>query len=273
MASFLHNVRANDPSLTTLTVTAAVSPQSLAHALCHNTVVSQLVLSGCYHLNLSDLCSILEALSDNNSLRVLDVSNMGLTDEMLFHVIDFVQQSTSLGRLDVSRNELSREIAVALGLSLRGHLSVRTLVADHCELGDDGGAALMVALGDACPLHKLNLAHNNMGDVSGQSLVQMVRKCPNIVQMNLNGNFFPRACIESIDIVLNSNLHRFGFDPSSRPVSKATTRDLSLTAPAAERFVPSADAKTTFSALDRLVRGDIAAQSFPSLSFLLAMDP
>ena len=286
--ALLNAVRANDPSVASLRVPAAVPARSLAAALRENTVVTQLVLSGQQHYGLGDLCELLEALSDSASLRVLDLSNMNLDDEAFYHVADFATASSSLGRLDVSRNQITDETAKVLGQAMRDHATLRSFIADGCELGDSGCFALLEGLGEGCTLHKLNLAHNNMSPAAGEALVKMVRRCPNMVQANLNGNFVPRKAIVELQSVFDANLHRFGFDPSSRPVSKATCRDLSYSVSRAasaaiedgHRGRPSGPspaatkANTNFPSLDFVVRCDAAADGLlPNVVMLAAQTP
>jgi Ran GTPase-activating protein (RanGAP) involved in mRNA processing and transport len=169
----------------------------LASALQVNTTIVQLVLSGNKEWSLADFCEVLESVSNNENLRILDLSDMDLDDDFLPHVSDFISHSTSLVKVDLSGNFFSLETAREFGTALKNHPSMRHVVLEQCELDDESSQALFEAITPkGFHLERLVLAHNQLSAEFGTWFCgTFLQGNSSLCSCNANGNFFSRPSL------------------------------------------------------------------------------
>jgi hypothetical protein len=222
--TMLAAIRAGDPKFRKLRASASIPPLALAAALRDSSNTTELIMSGLSYSR-AELCALLEALSLNQRLQVLDLSEMRLDEDTLMDVVDLVAHSRTIARVDLSSNDVTPDVASALGAALRDHVSMRTLILRDVDLRDDGLDGLLSALGpDGCTLHKLAIPHNAITDVGARALAAFTRKSMELTAVNVAGNTIPSDVADIIATSCKRNVARIGFDPASRPSSVAASR-------------------------------------------------
>jgi hypothetical protein len=261
--ALLNAIRSNHATTTSIRVPTAVVPQSLASALQRNTVATQLVLAGNDHYSLGEFCLVLEAISNNESLKVLDVSRMDLDSAFVHHVADFVRYSTALVRLDVSCSDIDEEAAAALGAAVDGHPTLHTLVVNDCNLGDEGIAALLRAM-PRCNLYKIDVGHNGLTAAAAQDICEFAHKVDNLMCVISHGNHMPSHLTQRMNARFLSNATLLGVDAGnmSRPQSQQQ----------AKRAAAQKAAAAPRRGSGQPIAAPAAGGMFPSLQFLMASD-
>ena len=205
--ALLRSIRNNEKSAVGLRIPPGVSPKGLATALYHNTVTTQLVLSGNAQWTLAEFCEVLESLSNSTSLKVLDLSDMALDDDFLPHVSEFVAHSESLVRLDLSHNYFTTDTARELGEAIKGHKTLRVLSVEQCDFSDEPLSAFVDAVGSGSdyPLQRFYCGHNHLSAAAGEKLAKLLLASERATALNSNGNFFPNELMMKLQTHFASN--------------------------------------------------------------------
>lgn len=204
--TLLRCIRTNDKRAHALKVPAGIPINAFAAALQQNDTITQLVLSDLDNLDLGEFCLILEASSNINSLKYLDLSRMALDDDFLPHVSEFVHHCHSLVRLDLSENYFSIDAAWELGEALRHHPSMRNLVLEQVGLGNEGLRAFLEALSPGyCHLNRIDFSYNGITNVMAEYLSEFVDLNEHLLSLKLNGNFVPNEYLKQIKEKMETN--------------------------------------------------------------------
>ena len=131
-----HSVRKRILHLNNIGSTGAVS---IFRSLEHNTSLEELDLSENGQLVVGDSeavsCAIERMLSVNKTLKILNLSDCGVTDAIVKHILTGLTKNTSLVMLDMSSPKLSGSCAVSLFQQMTNHPTLSITVGEVYVLG------------------------------------------------------------------------------------------------------------------------------------------
>lgn len=200
-AQLYHRIRSNDPSLVCLRFTPSLSLAHLSDALLSNSTITQVVaasggtttpaprIDGGSVIPIDAFAQFFASLH-HLPLKVLNVSELRLTDVHIRHIVEFLVASKTIHRVDISRNLLSVDSAKRLATAVACHPSLKVLELASCGLGDAGVAQLIGTLSpEACALETLNLSNNFITAVSWKPLTEFVLENTTLLHLPTRGNF------------------------------------------------------------------------------------
>ena len=206
------------------------SIDSLCKALSTNSSMRSLNMNGC-HLTTShcvclgqllrhpihckietlylDRCSltsdgvgeVMSGLSDNHTLRKLDLTYMYIRPEGVVTIATMLKTNSSLETLYLQMCSIDSSGGVELGTALERNKTLRVLGLSGNALGDDGVRGLIVGLENNSSLEELNLD----GDKSlGEEGVSLLLKCVEEKNTSLKNLTLPRKYMRDISSTLQS---------------------------------------------------------------------
>ena len=197
VASWVERLKANDASLTSVTVfrgrlfgpdeAAAVSA-----ALRTNTHLLELYASG-HAMDAATAATLAEALTENTTLQSLCVGDDAFGDAGLAALAPGVAKSTSLRSLDLENKGIGDAGAAALGDALAtarsgGHPSLRAInLSRNAALGPEGLAAVCAGAKTLANLQKLILRDLNASGVAADAVAELVASAPRLAVLDLSG--------------------------------------------------------------------------------------
>ena len=197
VASWVERLKANDASLTSVTVfrgrlfgpdeAAAVSA-----ALRTNTHLLELYASG-HAMDAATAATLAEALAENTTLQSLCVGDDAFGDAGLAALAPGVAKSTSLRSLDLENKGIGDAGAAALGDALAtarsgGHPSLRAInLSRNAALGPEGLAAVCAGAKTLANLQKLILRDLNASGVAADAVAELVASARRLAVLDLSG--------------------------------------------------------------------------------------
>ena len=197
VASWVERLKANDASLTSVTVfrgrlfgpdeAAAVSA-----ALRTNTHLLELYASG-HAMDAATAATLAEALTENTTLQSLCVGDDAFGDAGLAALAPGVAKSTSLRSLDLENKGIGDAGAAALGDALAtarsgGHPSLRAInLSRNAALGPEGLAAVCAGAKTLANLQKLILRDLNASGVAADAVAELVASARRLAVLDLSG--------------------------------------------------------------------------------------
>ena len=141
------------------------SIDSLCRALSANSSMRRLEMYNC-HLTTSHCVCLGQLLRHpiHCQIEVLDLSGCGLTSDGVGEVVSGLSDNHSLRELDLRRNQIGSEGAVAVATMLKTNSSLERLSLGGCGIGSSGGVELGAALERNKTLRYLELSRNELGD-------------------------------------------------------------------------------------------------------------
>lgn len=250
-ANFVRRVRVNDCTLTEITLHDRIVQnafvQSLAGALCRNTIVKKLCIANA-NLNKSSLQALIVALTQNQTLQVFQLQNVNF-EECVFHKnYSFFAESKSLRVFQwnqSNRKELTEaqyqsmaaalcknstltffevsgctdEAAAAFAQVLMQNRTLQTIkLAGFYEwkryrsgIGCNGAKALACAVSKNSTLKVLDLSHNNIGCNGATALACALSQNSTLKVLNFSQNSIGNdgAVALSQALSCNKSLHTF----------------------------------------------------------------
>lgn len=228
-AQLYHRVRTNDQTLTCLRLAPSYSLPHVSDALLSNSSVTQVLLlrggttapaphdaggrraaAVAGDIPIDEFAQLLASLH-HLPLKVLNVSELHLTDAHVNHIVDFIRTSKTIQRVHLSRNALSLASARRIGAVVGFHPSLQVLDLSSCALGDQGMECLLAAMPtpEACLLGILNVSHNNITMASFKTISEFVLENTSLVSFLTGGNFIQTADrVASIEPALARNMAR-----------------------------------------------------------------
>ena len=197
VASWVERLKANDASLTSVTVfrgrlfgpdeAAAVSA-----ALRTNTHLLELYASG-HAMDAATAATLAEALTENTTLQSLCVGDDAFGDAGLAALAPGVAKSASLRSLDLENKGIGDAGAAALGDALAtarsgGHPSLRAInLSRNAALGPEGLAAVCAGAKTLANLQKLILRDLNASGVAADAVAELVASARRLAVLDLSG--------------------------------------------------------------------------------------
>ena len=141
------------------------SIDSLCRALSANSSMRILDMSYCY-LTTSHCVCLGQLLRHpiHCQIEELNLSGCGLTSDGVGEVVSGLSDNHSLRELDLRRNQIGSEGAVAMATMLKTNSSLERLHLGRCGIGSSGGVELGAALERNKTLRHLGLSGNEQGD-------------------------------------------------------------------------------------------------------------
>ena len=197
VASWVERLKANDASLTSVTVfrgrlfgpdeAAAVSA-----ALRTNTHLLELYASG-HAMDAATAATLAEALAENTTLQSLCVGDDAFGDAGLAALAPGVAKSASLRSLDLENKGVGDAGAAALGDALAtarsgGCPSLRAInLARNPKLGPEGVAAVCAGAKNVANLTKLILRELDARGVAADAVAELVASARRLAVLDLSG--------------------------------------------------------------------------------------
>lgn len=214
-SQLFQRLRSNDRTLRCLRIHTESTPTGtlLCEALINNSSVNQVIVTGSGVTTPTTVARVpvwsVDAAAEflaalhHLPLKVLNLSNVGLTDEHMDHVMALVKASKTIQRLDLSRNRISSSVAERLGSIIAAHVSLTTLDVSVCQLGDTGVSSLLMPIINAAAasvegggggavvskLERVDLAHNLLSETSVLVLARAAAQQKSLTHLSLKGNF------------------------------------------------------------------------------------
>lgn len=132
--------------------------RTLSRLLRASKTLQKLDVSGCFRLN-ADIRLLSEALETNTSLMELSLRRCQTN---LVSVLEALTVNNTLQRMDLTRSALDDNEVATLSSALHRNKGVRHLVLKQCGINDNGAEALAGALLMNCTLETLNLKGNSV---------------------------------------------------------------------------------------------------------------
>ena len=141
------------------------SIRSLCRALSANSSMRTLDMSGC-HLTTSHCVCLGQLLRQpvHCQIEKLVLNGCGLTSDGVEEVVRGLSDNHSLRELDLSEIHIGSEGVVTMAAMLKSNSSLETLNLSVCCIGSSGGVELGAALERNKTLRKLDLSGNALGD-------------------------------------------------------------------------------------------------------------
>ena len=165
------------------------SIDSLCRALSVNSSMRMLNMSGC-HLTISHCVCLGQLLRHpiHCQIEVLDLGGCGLTNDGVGEVVSGLSDNHSLRELDLSWNQIGSESAVAVATMLKTNSSVARLELESCGIGSSGGVELGAALERNKTLRDLDLSENELGDDGVRGLSAGLENNSSLKELRLDGD-------------------------------------------------------------------------------------
>ena len=170
------------------TLNISHSDLTTSHCLCLGQLLRQpihcqiekLVLMDC-GLTSDGVGEVVRGLSDNHSLRKLDLSYNQIGSEGVVAMAAILKTNSSLERLDLGRCGIDSSGGVELGAALERNKTLRVLYLSGNALGDDGARGLSAGLENNLSLKRLWLEYDESLGEEGVSLLRnLERKRPDL---------------------------------------------------------------------------------------------
>ena len=134
---------------------------ALTQLISDNLTLRLLNISNC-GLHSNGATAIGDGLAKNHSLKVLLAAENAFTDDKIPHLADGLQRNSALTILDLSGNRLTDKSGVKLCFSIRNHATLSQLFLKNNELRDETGQFLADLTRTQHRLVKVNVENNPM---------------------------------------------------------------------------------------------------------------
>ena len=172
-------------------------------------------LSGCDMYDEEPLRILAKGLSDNKSLKLLNLSNVSDHDAPTlpatgWRALSLMSPNCTLEKLDLSDNYIDDESLPSLAYALVNMTAVKILNL-HCHyhrVGFDGWRQLSAAIGQNCALEELTLNPNTITDEGLTMLIVALHNCSSLKVLKLRFYFSSvtkARLIEVVSLLLNPN--------------------------------------------------------------------
>ena len=150
--------------------------------------IEKLVLNGC-GLTSDGVEEVVRGLSDNHSLRELDLSEIHIGSEGVVTMAAMLKSNSSLETLNLSVCCIGSSGGVELGAALERNKTLKKLDLSGNALGDNGVRGLSAGLENNSSLKSLRLVDDMFLGEEGESLLRnLERKKPDLmITLNLVG--------------------------------------------------------------------------------------
>ena len=165
------------------------SIDSLCRALSANSSMRILDMNGC-HLTTSHCVCLGQLLRHPIHCQIerLNLGGCGLTSDGVGEVVSGLSDNHSLRELDLSWNQIGSEGAVAVATMLKTNSSLERLSLAGCGIGSSGGVELGAALERNKTLRYLGLSRNKLGDDGVRGLSAGLENNSSLKDLALHGD-------------------------------------------------------------------------------------
>ena len=165
------------------------SIDSLCKALSANSSMRRLNMSHC-HLTTSHCVCLGQLLRHPIHCQIerLNIINCSLTSDGVEEVVSGLSDNTTLRELDLSCNQIGSEGAVAVATMLKTNSSLERLNLRLCDIGSRGGVELGAALERNKTLRHLDLSLNALGDDGVKGLCVGLENNSSLERLRLCGD-------------------------------------------------------------------------------------
>ena len=162
------------------------SIDSLCKALSTNSSIRLLDMRDC-HLTTSH-CVCLGQLLRHCKIETLYLSSCSLTSDGVGEVMSGLSDNHTLRVLDLSYNQIISEGAVTIATMLKTNSSLETLYLEGCSIDSSGGVELLTALERNKTLRILELSWNALGDDGVRGLIVGLENNSSLEDLWLDGD-------------------------------------------------------------------------------------
>lgn len=152
-----------------------------------------------YCVNPKGVRPIAMAITDNNMVKVLNLTDNVLDDDACYHLGKMLIYNSTLEEINMSRCKIKSTGVQRLLKGIARNRTLKTLNLDRNELGDDGAEHVAKAVQEGLNVEQLDLSHNNISARGARALAEGFETPTRIVKLNLSWNNFiaegPTSCL------------------------------------------------------------------------------
>ena len=168
----------------------------LCKSLKHNTLLEELILRRTF-LHLSDIQSLVETLSHNHTLQVLDISENKIQVKGACSLSDC--RNASLAEVRLSSCGLHSKAAEEIGKMIFHNQSIRRLDLSNNEIGDNGVKKFLRHALRTPSLEHLDLGYSKISSACASNLNQLLANDHlSLTSIELSGNVFDDDGVDTV---------------------------------------------------------------------------
>ena len=143
---------------------------------------------------------------DNNSVKLLNISNHDITNEGAKTIAKAIQVNTSLQQLDISHNKISDDGAIAISECLKDNNTLQELNISYNEVSNNGIRYIGKALQINRTLQTLNISYNKIFDDGAIAIIASLKDNNALQELNVSHNEVSNNGIINIGKTLQTNM-------------------------------------------------------------------
>ncbi|CAF1257269.1 unnamed protein product [Rotaria sordida] len=167
-----------------------------------------LIILDISHVNMSDsgVQGLTEGLLKNRTLTHLNLTSNKIFDVQRRMIVDVMHNNNTLLSLDLSHNDLDDTSVVRLGEMLRINKKLRYLRIKSCVIEDSRMYSLARTLQDQLTLTHLDLSKNKIGDDGATMIADILSKNNTLIYLNISENRITDQGVQAIANALENNI-------------------------------------------------------------------
>ena len=188
--------------------------------LFHNKGLEQLYLNS--KLQTKDLLNIMEVLEKFTSLKVFEISNNNITDQVTEYFTSIISQNVQLRCFSITNGNLCTTNAIKLSKALQSISNLQELTLTSNNINVEVATDIAAVVSHNSKIQKLNLDDNNLKTMGMMNIATSLQGISTLTSLHVSNNNVTKEASCHIAAALSCNTQLHELDISKNPVDIAT---------------------------------------------------